>query len=78
MTYSDSQMREISKDPARLRGYFWRVATNCRQMAAVRRGQVRRGFVAEPGDMKPDTLEKLADSVMQNIDALVSSTLSRS
>lgn len=77
MIYTDKQMRKIEADPIRLRGYFWRVATNARQMAAVRRNEARRGFLPEESALRPDTLERFADSVMENIDVLVSSTLRR-
>lgn len=78
MVYTDKQMREIETDPVRLRGYFWRVATNARQMAAERRNQAQRGFLSEECAVRPDTLERFANSVMENIDVLVSSTLRRS
>lgn len=70
-------MREIETDPVRLRGYFWRVATDCRQMAAIRRNQIQRGFLSEECALRPETLERFANTVLENIDVLVSSTLRR-
>lgn len=78
MTYSDRQMREISRDPVRLRSYFWRVATNARLMATIRRDLAQRGFKPEPCCWGPDALETFAASVVDNIDTLVESTLQRS
>lgn len=75
MVYTDKQMREIETDPVRLRGYFWRVATSARQMAAERRNQAQRGFLPEECAVRPDTLDRFADSVLENIDALVRNTL---
>jgi len=74
MPYSDQQMREIERCPVRLRAYYWRVAMNARRMAADQRGRTRRGFVP-PETLGPDTLERFAGSILENIDALVSTTL---
>ncbi|WP_143278168.1 hypothetical protein [Bradyrhizobium sp. UFLA03-84] len=76
MAYSETEMREIERDPVRLKSYFWRVATNCRQMAARRRNLARRGFEPEVDAMRIEMLEAVADGIIENIDALVESSCS--
>ena len=74
VSYSDRQMREISTCPERLRGYFWRVATNARQLAHTKRTRIQRGYMPDVGELTPETLERFADTIIENIDEFVAST----
>lgn len=88
--YSEKEMEEISRDPARLRAYFWRVAMSARQRAADGRRRcaaqamhsspVQFDEVADKGrrTLRMASLdERLATAILDNIDALVASTVSR-
>lgn len=88
MTYSDEEMREIERDPVRLRAYFWRVATNMRRMAANNRAKSRATGLHHPvSNYLPafeegadevrwaDTYDRVADAVLGDLDTLVETTL---
>lgn len=88
MTYSDEEMKEIERDPVRLRAYFWRVATNMRRTAKRNRAQSRAIGKGHPiTNYLPafeegqdlirwaKTLDNVADHVLENIDVIVESML---
>lgn len=90
MPYSDEEMREIERDPVRLRAYFWRVATNMRRIAKQNRRQSRATGKNHPvtnylpafeegRDLvrMAKTLDTVADQVIEHMDILVETTLVR-
>jgi hypothetical protein len=86
--YTDKELREISRDPERLRRYFSGVAMNARRQALKDRRKSRQMGLAYPvtgyravfeegRDLLhwAETMDRFADVIVENIDALVASTL---
>jgi hypothetical protein len=88
---SDREMRAIERDPARLRGYFWRVAMNARRIAAENRRLSQetgirhpttnyRAAFAEGRDLIADAewMDRFSAAILKDIDLIVETTLVRS
>jgi hypothetical protein len=90
MPYSEQEMKEISRDPNRLRRYFWRVAMGAKRRAARARREVKDQAVRSSPvlfhDAVDDARERLrrasieesfAAAILDNLDAWVKSSLER-
>jgi len=64
MTYSDEHLEEIESDPIRLRAYFWNVAMQAKRRAANGTHYLNK-----------ESEEQFAQTILDNIDALVESSL---
>mgnify|MGYP000913993455 CR=1 FL=1 len=90
MFYSEEEMDEIAKCPVRLRAYYWRVAMNMQRMSRRARAASRATSVEHPvTNYRPvfeegideahwaGVLERTSAAILENIDALVETTLER-
>ena len=88
MTYSDEEMAEIERDPVRLKAYFWNVVQGMRRIAAKNRARSQATGVNHPvTNYLPafeegadaihwaNTLDRVADCILEDLDAWVTSTL---
>lgn len=88
--YSDKEMEEISRDPERLRAYFWRFAMNAKRRAVENRSTSRATGIAHPvTNYRPafedgrdlmhwaSVMDRVAEHVLNNLDVLVETTLER-
>jgi hypothetical protein len=87
MPYSETDMEAIERDPVRLRAYYWHMTQHWRRMAREMRDASRQTGRAHPvTNYRPaflegreemrhaEVLERLAEHVSENIDALVETT----
>ncbi len=90
MPYSEQEIEEISRDPVRLRAYFWKVAMNAQRQARRYRKSSRAVGAQHPvTNYRPafeegredarwaDTLDRFSSAILDNIDAFVDSTVER-
>jgi hypothetical protein len=88
MPYSDQEMEEIARDPTRLRAWWWHIAKHNQRLARNKRERSRRtGQQHSVINYLPrfeegaelvrhaDMSDNLANAVLDNIDALVRSSL---
>lgn len=88
MPYSDRELREIERDPVRLRAWWWHMAQHHRRLAREYRHKSQSTgkwhpvtnysyeFAKGRKDIRwANTLDRVSAMVLENIDALVESTL---
>lgn len=77
MSYSESEMDEIERDPVRLRGYFWRVAMTNKRLAAQSRKEARTASYDQGARLIHDAevSEAFSQAILDNLDVLVKSSL---
>src|SRR6185437_4068032 len=88
MPYSEAELDEIGGDPARLRAYWWLMAMHHKRLAREYRARSRAVSLRHPttnylpafedgeDDIRwADTLDRVSDAILENIDDFVSSTL---
>lgn len=88
MPYSEQEMQDICRDPERLCAYFWRVAMNAKRTAKRNRERSRGVGLSHPvNNYRPafeegyddvrwaETLDRFSAAILDNLDALVESTL---
>lgn len=88
MPYSDQELEEIERDPERLRAWWWHMAMHHKRLARKYRERSRSTGESHPvTNYRPQfeegfdlvrwarVLESVSGAILENMDALVESTL---
>ena len=90
MPYTEEDLRDIERDPVRLRAYFWKVAMNAKREAQRYRAASRAVGVEHPvTNYRPafeeglenahwaGVLDRFSAAILDNLDVFVETTLER-